>query len=43
MENADVLAFLESSRINEEKRRLRAQETELERLALEQLEAKRQL
>lgn len=44
--NDDVLAFLQSSRINEEKRRGRAQEAELERLAieqLEQLEAKKRL
>lgn len=34
----DILAFLESFRINEEKRRLREQEAELERLALDQLE-----
>lgn len=38
MQDDDVLAFLVSFRINEEKRRLRAQETELERLAIEQLE-----
>lgn len=38
MQGDDLLAFLLSFRINEEKRRLRAREIELERLAIEQLE-----
>lgn len=40
IQSDDILAYLESSRINEEKRRLRAQQAETERLAIEELQAR---
>lgn len=38
MAGNDILAFVQSTRINEEKRRLRAQQEEEERIAIEQLQ-----